>query len=164
MIEKYLSFCKFFCKLCGIFAVLCMILSILIITELVLERYLFQSAITWQTELVTMLLVASTFIGSAYVLSINGHVNVEYIYGFLKTKNKLKLQIITSSMSLLFFIFLFYLGFEITKTDYLKNYTTGTIWDPPLWIPYSSMFIGSLLMVLQYFAQIIKLIQDLKEN
>ena len=164
MINKYLSFCNYFCRLCGIFAVLCMILSILIITELVFERYLFQNAITWQNELVTMLLVASTFIGSAYVLSVNGHVNVEYIYTFLNKKNKLRLQIITSSISLIFFITLFYLGFEITKLAYLKNYTTGTIWDPPLWIPYSSMFIGSLLMVLQFIAQIIQLLQELKES
>ena len=39
-----------------------------------------------------------------------------------------------------------------------KNYSTGTVWDPPLWIPYSSMMIGAGLMILQYIAEIIKLI------
>jgi len=48
-------------KACGAFAVLALLLSILVIVELVFERYFFQRAITWQTELVTMLLVASTF-------------------------------------------------------------------------------------------------------
>ena len=64
MKEKYLKFCDFIAKACGAFAVLALLLSILVIVELVFERYFFQRAITWQTELVTMLLVASTFIGS----------------------------------------------------------------------------------------------------
>ena len=56
---------------------------------LLFERYFFQRAITWQTELVTMLLVASTFIGSAYVLSEKAHVSMEWIYDFLSKKNRL---------------------------------------------------------------------------
>ena len=43
---------------------------------------------------------------------------------------------------------------------FTKNYSTGTVWDPPLWIPYSSMMLGALLMILQYIAEIIKLIDD----
>ena len=43
---------------------------------------------------------------------------------------------------------------------FIKNYTTGTIWDPPLWVPYSSMLIGSMLMIIQYIAEIIKLFND----
>ena len=62
MKNKYLKFCDHIAKACGAFAVLALLLSILVIVELVFERYFFQRAITWQTELVTMLLVASTFI------------------------------------------------------------------------------------------------------
>ena len=90
-------------QLCGAFAVTALLLSILIIVELVFERYFFQRAITWQTELVTMLLVASTFIGSAYVLSEKAHVSMEWIYDFLSKKNIIKLKIFTSSISLFFF-------------------------------------------------------------
>ena len=74
MKKKYLQFCDLIAKACGAFAVLALLLSILVIVELVFERYFFQRAITWQTELVTMLLVASTFIGSVYVLSEKAHV------------------------------------------------------------------------------------------
>ena len=28
---------------------------------------------------------------------------------------------------------------------FTKNYSTGTVWDPPLWIPYSSMMLGSFI-------------------
>ena len=43
---------------------------------------------------------------------------------------------------------------------FTKNYSTGTVWDPPLWIPNSSMMLGAFLMILQYIAEIIKLTDD----
>ena len=92
MIKKYLKFCNYTSQACGAFAISALILSILIIVELVFERYFFQRAITWQTELVTMLLVASTFIGSAYVLSEKAHVSMEWIYDFLSKKILLNLK------------------------------------------------------------------------
>ena len=102
MKQKYLKFCNYSSQACGAFAVLALLLSILVIVELVFERYFFQRAITWQTELVTMLLVASTFIGSAYVLSEKAHVSMEWIYDFLSKKNIIRLKIFTSLLSLLF--------------------------------------------------------------
>jgi len=164
MKKKYLKFCDYSSKACGTFAIAALLLSILVIVELVFERYFFQRAITWQTELVTMLLVASTFIGSAYVLSEKGHVSMDWIYDFLSKKNIIKLKIFTSLISLLFFLFLFYFTFIMVEEAFTKNYTTGTVWSPPLWIPYSSMLVGAILMILQYIAEIIKLFDDKDYN
>ena len=160
MTDKFIKLTNWLAKACGIFAAGCLFLSIVIITELVFERYLFKNAITWQTELVTMLLVASTFIGSAYVLSEKAHVSMEWIYDFLSKKNILRLKIFTSLVSLLFFLILFYFGFLMVEEAFTKNYSTGTVWDPPLWVPYSSMMIGAALMILQYIAEIIKLTDE----
>ena len=160
MKSGYLKLCNIIAKACGAFAVIALALAILIIVELVFERYFFQRAITWQNELVTMLLVASTFIGSAYVLSEKAHVSMEWIYDFLSKRNIIRLKIFTSLLSLLFFILLFYYGYLITEEAFVKKYTTGSIWDPPLWVPYSSMLIGATLMILQYIAEIIKLLDD----
>ena len=160
MKKKYLKFCNYTAQACGAFAVLALLLSILVIVELVFERYFFQNAITWQTELVTILLVASTFIGSAYVLSEKAHVSMDWVYDFLSKSNIIKLKIFTSLLSLLFFLVLFYFTFLMVEEAFVKNYTTGTIWDPPLWVPYSSMLIGATLMILQYIAEIIKLLDD----
>ena len=164
MTDKFIKLTNWLAKACGIFAAGCLFLSIVIITELVFERYLFKNAITWQTELVTMLLVASTFIGSAYVLSEKAHVSMEWIYDFLSKKNILRLKIFTSLVSLLFFLILFYFGFLMVEEAFTKNYSTGTVWDPPLWIPYSSMMIGAALMILQYIAEIIKLNDEQDSN
>jgi|TARA_B100001093_G_C26462486_1_gene857054 TRAP-type C4-dicarboxylate transport system permease small subunit len=164
MKNKYLKFCNYTSKACGTFAVAALLISILVIVELVFERYFFQRAITWQTELVTMLLVASTFIGSAYVLSEKAHVSMDWVYDFLSKKNIIKLKIFTSLISLVFFLFLFYFTFIMVEEAFTKNYTTGTVWSPPLWIPYSSMLVGAILMILQYIAEIIKLFDDKDYN
>ena len=62
------------------------------------------------------------------------------------------------------FLILFYFRFIMVEEAFTKNYTTGTVWDPPLWIPYSSMMIGAVLMILQYIAEIIKLTDDKDQN
>ena len=163
MTDKFIKLTNWLAKACGIFAAGCLFLSIVIITELVFERYLFKNAITWQTELVTMLLVASTFIGSAYVLSEKGHVNMEYLYTFLSKKNVTKLKIFTDSLCLIFFLILCYVSYEITYEAFTKNYNTGTVWGPPLWIPYSSMLIGATLMTMSYISELILHVRKLKE-
>ena len=160
MKKKYLKLCNYISQTCGAFAVSALLLSILVIVELVFERYFFQNAITWQTELVTILLVASTFIGSAYVLSEKAHVSMDWVYDFLSKSNIIRLKIFTSLLSLFFFLVLFYFTFLMVEEAFIKNYTTGTIWDPPLWVPYSSMLIGATLMILQYIAEIIKLLDE----
>ncbi|GIS28169.1 MAG: hypothetical protein CM15mP129_03660 [Chloroflexota bacterium] len=62
---------------------------------------IFKRAITWQNELVTMLLVASTFIVSAYVLSEKAHVVWNGFLIFVK-RNIINLKIFTSILSLSF--------------------------------------------------------------
>ena len=106
------------------------------------------------------MLVASTFVGSAYVLSEKAHVSMDWVYDFLSKSNIIRLKIFTSLLSLIFFLILFYFTFLMVEEAFIKNYTTGTIWDPPLWVPYSSMLIGATLMILQYIAEIIKLLDD----
>ena len=162
MTDKFIQLTEKIAKICGIFAAGCLLASIVLITELVFERYLFKNAITWQTELVTMLLVASTFIGSAYVLSERGHVNMEYLYTFLSEKNVLRLRFFTDTLCLLFFLTLLYVSVEITADAFINNHNTGTVWGPPLWIPYSSMLIGAILMTMSYIAELIKLSRKLK--
>jgi len=125
MKEKYLKFCDFVAKACGAFAVLALLLSILVIVELVFERYFFQRAITWQTELVTMLLVASTFIGSVYVLSEKAHVSMEWIYDFLSKKNIIRLKIFTSLLSLLFFLIFPLAVAKIICIPFVSTFSSG---------------------------------------
>ena len=68
-----------------------------------------------------------------------------------------------SSKYLIFFLILFYVSYEITYEAFTKNYNTGTVWGPPLWIPYSSMLIGATLMTMSYISELILHVRKLKE-
>ena len=52
---------------------------------------------------------------------------------------------------------------KLSIKAFIKNYNTGTVWGPPLWIPYSSMLIGATLMTMSYISELILHIRQLKE-
>ena len=88
---------------------------------------------------------------------------MDYFYTFLSEKGVTILKISTSILCLIFFLVLFYVSYEIVSEAFVKNYDTGTIWGPPLWIPYSSMLIGAMLMTMAYIGELLRLGRRLKE-
>src|SRR5210317_85687 len=114
---------------CGTVATALLCLAILVIIDMVVERYVFNLSTSWQTEFVIYSLAAATFIGCPYVLLVKGHVNVELLPHYFDYKGKLFLALLASFMSLLFFIVLFVLGAEMWWKSYTENWTTGTIWN-----------------------------------
>ena len=55
---------------------------------MVVMRYFLNASTVWQTEFVIYSLVASTFIGSPYVLLIKGHVNVDLLPIYLGRRGR----------------------------------------------------------------------------
>ena len=51
----------------------------LVICDMVVERYIFNLTTIWQIDVVTYCIVGATFVGSAYVLMTRGHVNVDIL-------------------------------------------------------------------------------------
>ena len=61
------------------FAALLIALAVLVICDMVIERYVLNLTTIWQIDVVTYSIVAATFIGSPYVLMNRGHVNVDIL-------------------------------------------------------------------------------------
>ena len=128
---KFINLISFFSKACGIFAAFLVGAAILVVCQMVVMRYFLNASTIWQTEFVIYSLVASTFIGSPYVLLIKGHVNVDLLPHYLGQKGR---HILAMIASILGFLFCFI-----------------------LWIPYISFPIGIGLLSVQYIADIISL-------
>jgi TRAP-type C4-dicarboxylate transport system permease small subunit len=156
--DKYINFVKFISKFCGVIATTLIASAILVIIDMVVERYVFNLSTSWQTEFVIYSLAAATFIGCPYVLLVKGHVNVELLPHYFDYKGKLFLALLASFMSLLFFIVLFVLGAEMWWKSYTENWTTGTIWNAKMWKLYLSFPVGMFITILQYIADVISLI------
>ena len=156
--NSFIKFVHYISRFCGTIATILLISAILVIIDMVVERYVFNLSTSWQTEFVIYSLAAATFIGCPYVLLVKGHVNVELLPHYFDYKGKLFLALLASFMSLLFFIVLFVLGTEMWWKSYTENWTTGTIWNAKMWKLYLSFPIGMFITILQYIADIISLI------
>ncbi|MEJ2621838.1 MAG: TRAP transporter small permease subunit, partial [Candidatus Thiodiazotropha sp.] len=77
--EMFLRFVVGLSKLLGYVAAVLLVISVLIVCQMVFNRFVLNLPTSWQTEFVTYALLASTFLGAPWVLLTRGHVNVELI-------------------------------------------------------------------------------------
>lgn len=144
----------------GIVAALMIGVSILVVCELVFVRYVLDEPTTWQTELVTYLLVGATLIGCPYVLMIRGHVSVDLLPHFLSKAGERSLAFVGAGAGILFCLVLFLSGCELLYEAWTGDWLSETVWSVPLWIPYAAIPLGFGLMLLQYVADVLVLISE----
>jgi len=145
-------------KACGIVAALLIGAAIIVVCQMVVMRYFLNASTIWQTEFVIFSLVASTFIGSPYVLLIKGHVNVDLLPHYLGRRGRYGLALLASLLGFTFCAVLAWKGYLHFYEALVSGWTTDTVWALPLWIPYISIPIGIGLLTLQYVADIIALL------
>ena len=160
----FIRFIHSLSKLCGIISTTLIASAVLVTTQMVVVRYLLKMSTVWQTEYVIFSLAAATFIGAPYVLMKKGHVNVDLIPYYLNQKGKNILTIVAAILALSFLAILFYSSVELTNHAWVKNIKTPTIWNFPMWKVYIFLPIGMGIMILQYLADILSIIYNVKEN
>ena len=77
--DAYIRAVSFLSRVAGLVAALCIAFAVLVICDMVIERYGFNLTTIWQIDVVTYSIVGATFIGSSYVLKTRGHVNVDVL-------------------------------------------------------------------------------------
>lgn len=145
--------------LCGVAASAMIVISVLVVVQMVWMRYVMVQSTVWQTEFVTYLLIAATFIGSPYVLMMRGHVNVELLPLYVSHKWRLTLAIVASVMSLAFCLLIAWTGYELWYEAWDNRWVSDSVWEVRLWIPYAAMPFGFAVLSLQYIVDIVSLIR-----
>ena len=139
----------------GVFAALLIALAVLVICDLVVERYVLGLTTIWQIDVVTYSIVAATFVGSPYVLMNRGHVNVDILPLHLSPRPRYWLAMFTIVLSMAFCVVLFIVTSLYWHEAYTSNWKSDTVWRARLWIPLAAMPIGTGLLVLQYLAELL---------
>ncbi|MEP7029647.1 MAG: TRAP transporter small permease [Pseudolabrys sp.] len=139
----------------GVAAGLMIAFSVLVIGDMVIERYIFNLTTIWQIDVVTYCVVAATFVGSPYVLLTRGHVNVDVVPIYLSQGPRYWLAIAANLLALSFCLAVFILCTKFWYESWTGGWVSNTVWRSRLWIPYLSMPIGLGLIVLQYIAELI---------
>jgi TRAP-type C4-dicarboxylate transport system permease small subunit len=129
-----------------------------VICDMVIERYVFNLTTIWQLDVVTYSIIATTFIGSAYVLMTRGHVNVDVVPIYLGPRGRYRLAIFANLLGLSFCLVVFILCTKFWYEAWTNNWLSDTVWRARLWIPYLSMPVGLGLLVLQYIVELLKIV------
>lgn len=156
--DAYIGAVRFLSRVTGIFAALLIGFAVLVICDMVIERYVFNLTTIWQIDAVTYCIVAATFLGSPYVLMTRGHVNVDVLPIYVGPRLRYWLAMFTNLVALAFCIAIFWLCTVYWYDAYTERWLSNTVWRARLWIPYASMPIGLGLLILQYVADTLSLI------
>ena len=156
--DIYIRTVAFLSRVAGIAAAFLIAIAVLVICDMVIERYIFNLTTVWQIDVVTYTIVAATFVGSAYVLMTRGHVNVEILPLKAGPRFRYWLAVVTGLLGLAFCVVLFVLCTQYWYQAYAEGWKSNTVWRARLWIPYLSMPIGLGLLVLQYIAELLALV------
>jgi len=145
-------------RVTGVAAAFMIAAAVLVICDMVIERYGFNRTTIWQIDAVTYFIVAATFIGSPYVLMLRGHVNVDILPMYLGPRARFALALFTMFVSMAFIAVLLWLTGKFWYEAYDGNWRSNTVWRARLWIPYFSMPLGLGMLFLQYIAELLCLV------
>lgn len=133
---------------------LALLAASLILTSSVASRYFFKASTDWQDEASVFCLVGTTFLCSAFLQSLRGHVGIEAVVGLLpEFVNRLR-QALVDLMCTLFCSFFAWKSWALFHEAWVDGQTTSSSWAPPLWIPYGLMSLGMTLVTLQMLLQL----------
>src|ERR1700690_249817 len=104
--DAYIRAVNFLSRVARVVAALFIGLAVLVICDIVVERYLLNLTTIWQLDVVTYSVVAATFVGSAYVLMTKGHVNVEILPLYIPARARFWLALFTMLLGLAFCVLL----------------------------------------------------------
>ena len=147
--ESFARGVRFLSKLCGYVAAGLIGASVVVVCEMVIVRYALNQNTIWQTDFVTYSLVAATFVGSSYLLTLRGHVNVDVLPHYVGRRPRWWLALFASLLTLAFCVAIAILGFQLWKEAWDNKWVSDTMWRARLWIPYLSMPIGLGILALQ---------------
>ena len=111
-------------------------------------------AIIWQDEVCVFLLVGATFLSAASVQEKRGHVAIEAIAGLLSPRVNRVRRLVADGLSGLFCGFFAWKSAELLYEAWSEGHTSESPWAPPMWIPYSMMTVGMVLLTAQLVLQV----------
>ena len=132
--DTYIWAMAFLSRVAGVFAAFLIFAAVLVICDMVVERYILGRTTIWQIDVVTYCIVGATFIGSAYVLMTRGHVNVDILPLHVGPRSRYWLALFTNLLALAFCIVIFVLCTLYWYEAYSQRWLSNTVWRARLWI------------------------------
>jgi TRAP-type C4-dicarboxylate transport system permease small subunit len=132
-----------------------LVLAGFVLTYSVVVRYFLKYSTDWQDEMSVFLIVGAVFMSAAAVQAQRGHIGIEAIVGLLPKRVNHVRVILVDAASLLFCGYFAWKSITLLHEAVVDDYHSTSTWAPPLWIPYSLMAAGMVLLSAQLLLQVI---------
>ena len=160
-LDKLVSRLSFILQNLAIFAFI--VLTYSVIHE-VIARSLLNKPTIWSLEIVTYMISCVAFFGSAYVLRINKHLEVNLFTQILPDKIKFIFNLFSNLFVSFFFFIAFYYGCKLINLIYILGVVSVSELRIPVWIPQLTVPIGFFALTLEFLIRIYKLIKFRKRS
>jgi TRAP-type C4-dicarboxylate transport system permease small subunit len=137
-----------------VLGMLALLVASMVLTYSVVSRYIMKASTDWQDEAAVFCLVGATFLCSAFVQSMRGHVGIEAIASVLPRPADRMRLVLVDLLGTVFCAFFAWKSWTLFHEAWVDKQTTSSSWAPPLWIPYSLMAAGMTLLCLQLLVQL----------
>lgn len=142
--------------LCGLIAGVLVVISAAVITNEVIWRYYLRRPHTWNLEFNIFLLIGATFLAANYAQMKRAHVGTEVLQTLMPASwNRIRI-LAGDVLSVLLCAFMAVKVWQYTWQAWNEGWATNSTWAPALWIPYSLIGVGLVLISLEYFVQIVE--------
>ena len=132
------------------------VLLTILVTAGVIARRVLNAPLLITEEISGYMVVAIVFLGLAYTMKMEGHIQVDILLSQLRPRARAALETVATLIGLGFAGLLIAAAWRL----WVGFYTQGTLsfWylQTPLWIPSSLLVIGAALLGLQLVAQLLK--------
>ncbi|WP_235040501.1 TRAP transporter small permease subunit [Vreelandella profundi] len=132
------------------------IAGVLVICQMVFVRYVLGMSTSWQTEFTIFSVTGAMLMGSPYVLMTGGHVAITIVPDALGGIARKAMRLVAALFGLGFCAALAYASWVYVLEAVHGDWTTGSVWNPPLWPALLPMAVGATLLSLQYVAEILR--------
>jgi TRAP-type C4-dicarboxylate transport system permease small subunit len=136
-----------------------LVIASFVLTYSVVVRYFLKFSTDWQDETSVFLIIGAVFLSAAAVQVSRGHVAIEAIVGLLPGRVNAVRLVLVDIASLLFCAYFAWKSWLLLEEAWTEGFHSGSTWAPPLWIPYSLMTAGMMLLSVQIALQIIRGLQ-----
>jgi len=123
----------------------------------VVLRYFFASPTDWAYELTTMVYGSYCVLVGAYTHLRKGHIRMDAIYIRFSRRTQLKMDLITGWMAVGFLALFLWVAWKFAIMSWqVREYSSATTWEAPLYPFKFCIVAGVLLLLLQQIATMIK--------
>jgi C4-dicarboxylate transporter, DctQ subunit len=117
----------------------------------------------WQNEIAEYCMLYITFLGTAWLLRIEGHVKMDIVINALNAKARTFLGILTSIVGSIMTLVLVIVGFQVTINSFVKGAYESTSLLTPTFLIQMIIPIGSIFLCIQFMRRTYGYIKEMRK-